>query len=299
MPDDSLPFAVQSVAAADVTPTIAVPEDPSAVNVSIPARDHEPVRSRNDAFAERAATRIWHEQPSAENPYIAQSARCYGYDLSALMQGCSYVDVFYLLLRGELPEPDVAELLEALMIGFIHPGPRHPAARAAMNAAVGKTDPLHILPIATGVMGGQYLGAGAVESTMRFLRKNLMSDPAAMALDLITQPENQIPGFGQIYAGIDQLSVQIAQNLLALPAAGAALRWGQVMHEQLEPHNQGWLNVGVAAAAFCDLGFQPRAGGALMQLLCAPGLLAQGLEMANKPITAMPFVKDENYVLKS
>jgi citrate synthase len=34
-------------------------------------------------------------------------------------------------------------------------------------------------------------------------------------------------------------------------------------------------------------------------LLSAPGLVAHGLEMANKPITAMPFVKDENYVIET
>jgi citrate synthase len=32
-------------------------------------------------------------------------------------------------------------------------------------------------------------------------------------------------------------------------------------------------------------------------LLCAPGILAHGLELANKPITAMPFLQEEQYVI--
>ena len=55
---------------------------------------------------------------------------------------------------------------------------------------------------------------------------------------------------------------------------------------------------GIAAAVFTDLGFSPRAGAGLFQLLGAPGLLAHGAELANKPVTAMPFVKDENYAIK-
>ena len=52
---------------------------------------------------------------------------------------------------------------------------------------------------------------------------------------------------------------------------------------------------GLAAACFVDLGFTPIASACLYQLAAAPGLLAQGLEMANKELTAMPFVNDRNY----
>jgi citrate synthase len=263
-----------------------------------PAR-HQAVRSRNEAFVAKTATRIWSEQPTPANPYIAQAAQCYGYDLVELMHKRSFVDVFYLLLRGNLPDPESAQLLEALMIALINPGPRHPATRAGMNAAIGKTDPLHILPIASGVMSGEHQGAGLVEAAMRFLRKQLATDPVATANQLLAEPELNAPGFGQIYGGLDELSAALAAHLVSLKGAGRALLWGQAFHQALAPNNLGWLNYGLAAAVFCDLGFQPRAGGCLMQLLSAPGLVAHGLEMANKPITAMPFVKDENYVIET
>ena len=55
------------------------------------------------------------------------------------------------------------------------------------------------------------------------------------------------------------------------------------------------LKTGLCAAVLAELGFQPRQGCGLMQLLAAPGLLAHGVEYANKPFTSMLFEPDENY----
>ncbi|MEO0444355.1 MAG: citrate synthase, partial [Pseudomonadota bacterium] len=77
---------------------------------------HQQVRSRNEKFAEKTATRIWSEQATEDNPYIAESALCHGYDLFELVDQCSFVQVLYLLYRGELPSKDQEKLLESLMI---------------------------------------------------------------------------------------------------------------------------------------------------------------------------------------
>ncbi|RYY76805.1 MAG: citrate synthase [Gammaproteobacteria bacterium] len=275
---------------------------------------HEPVRSRNEPFVARTATRIWHEEPSTDNPYIAASAQCHGYDLFELMEKRSFVDVFYLLFRGELPSHAESNLLQQLMIALINPGPRHPAVRAAMNVGVGKTDPLHILPIASAVLGGTYLGGGELETSMRFFRKHQKTQPEILIRDYLEQRDKNtleksagkinepgevyFAGFGARNGGVELMAVELASRLAKLDGAGAALQWGCKLNEQLDEHGQGWLMTGVAAAVFADLGFQPRAGGCLFQLLGAPGLVAQGLELANKPITAMPFVSDENYVIE-
>lgn len=273
----------------------------------MPEPKHDQVRSRNEPFVERVATRIWCEQASDDNPYIASHATCHGYDLFELMEKRSFIDVFYLLFRGELPGKAEAHLLQTLMIALINPGPRHPATRAAMNVGVGKTDPVHILPIASAILGGEFQGGGEVEAAMRFLRKQQNTDARVFA-ESVPQKNSvvpmdisesfSIPGFGQQYGGVNVLAKNIAAQLMSLDGAGAALRWGCQLAEQLEPRGVGWLNTGIAAAVFADLGFQPRAGGSLFQLLGAPGLVAHGLELANKPITAMPFVSDENYVIE-
>jgi citrate synthase len=267
---------------------------------------HDQVRSRNEPFVQRAATRIWQEIPSNDNPYIASAALCYGYDLLELMQKRNFVDVFYLLFRGELPTSAESQILQQLMIALINPGPRHPATRAAMNVGVGKTEPLHILPIATAVLGGDYMGGGEIESAMRFFRKQQNTDPQEFITHQLNNSEQKlpeaiaalVPGFGTRNGGIEIMAVHAARHLVALEGAGSALHWACALHDQLERYGLGLLTTGLAAAVFADLGFQPRAGGSLFQLIGAPGLLAHGLEFSNKPITAMPFVSDENYEIR-
>lgn len=261
---------------------------------------HEQVRSRNEPFAQKTSSQIWHETPAVDNPYIAASSWCYGYDLQELMHKRSYVDVIFLLFRGELPTPAQAELLQQLMIALINPGPRHAATRAAMNVGVGKTDPLHILPIATAVYAGEYSGAKEVETAMAFIVANSERDVAIVAQENFSDSHTAVEhtGFGIRHGGIELIAVKLAQQLQQLDGAGKALAWGNRLTGVLAPMKKNWLITGVAAAVLLDLGFTARVGAGFFQLLGAPGLLAHGLEMAGKPILSMPFVSDENYIIE-
>lgn len=75
------------------------------------------------------------------------------------------------------------------------------------------------------------------------------------------------------------------------PVLASGERFAACVHEA----GCGWLAPGVAAAACIDLGFAPRAAGALYQIAALPGLLAHGLEMGRQGLQAMPFVPDQNY----
>jgi citrate synthase len=268
------------------------------------ARARADVRSKNLPFAERLVTRIWCEQPSPKNPYIAERCLCHGYDLLDLIQQCSFAQVVYLLLRGEIPEREAARLLDATIVGLMNPGPRHPATRAAMMAGVGRTDAAHILPIALLVLGGE-TGAKDVSASMGFIRRHARKAPTMLAESLLASHKRPAegdwriaPGFGSHFGDIDIVPQKLAASLIEFPASGEALRWGQAFADRLSGAGLGWLVTGVAAAAFLDLGFHPKAGAGLFQLASAPGLLAHGLEFANKPITAIPFVDQEHYVIE-
>jgi citrate synthase len=265
----------------------------------------EKTSKRRDKFTDKPSTRICKEIPSQENPYVAQQVLCYGYDLLELAQKRSYTDTVYMLLRGELPNKAQSELMETLFVALTTPGPRHPATRAAMNAGVGKTYPEHILPIGLSVLGGSYLGAIEVADSMNFLKKNQKYDPSEVAVNLLSTCEIQntgdchiAPGFGSRFNSIDIMPTKLANTLLQLDS-GDYLNWGSSFSNSIAKSNMGWLMTGVSAAVFLDLGFHPRAGLGLFQLACAPGLLAQGLELVNKPSTAMPFIDDEHYSIES
>jgi citrate synthase len=264
-------------------------------------RQHRAVESRHAPFVERTVTEIWLEKSTAENPYIASQVYCHGYDLIELMKNRSFVDVLFLLLMGELPNTQQKQLLEATMIGMINPGPRHPATQAAMSAAVGKTNPLHILPIGIAILGGNYLGAGTIEETITFFDQHKQSDIDSTFKTLIQKEKNQsykIPGFGKRYGGTDPIAAGMAQHLASLDAAGEALTWGEALAKKLKPFGQNWLMTGIVAAVFSDLKIPAHLGGPLYQLMSAPGLLAHGAELIKKPITAMPFVTDDHYQIE-
>ncbi|GAB1263450.1 citrate synthase family protein [Aurantivibrio infirmus] len=261
---------------------------------------------RNDEFVEKPVTKIWSEKPSKSNPYIAEEARCHGYELVDLLTKRSYVDVLYLLFKGELPSKKDAKIFEKLMIAFINPGPRHPGVRAAMNAGVGKTDPSHILPIGLSIIGGTYLGAEEVELSMRWLRRNSKRNPKELVLQLtednksIKNESGQIaPGFGSRFDDIDLMPQRIADSLLMLPGKGKVLEWGNGFAKELNDLGAGWYSTGVVAAVLCDLGFLPRVGPGIFQLISAPGIFAHGIEMANKTINAMPFPEDAKYYMET
>lgn len=268
---------------------------------------HDTVRSRDEKFVSKVTTKICDETPSDKNPFITKHKRFHGYDVVALMQKRSYSDVIFLMFLGELPSPEQSQLFEQLLIALSNPGVRHPATRAAMNVGVGKTNPAHILPVALGVAGGEVMGGGNIDSIMRFLRKNQKRNPSDVADEIIQNHESLgnkdayfecAPGFGWLYGGQDEFALSIATRLDKLPGAGAALQFGNALANALQETNATWLLPGVASAVFSDLGFQPRFGGPLFQLFLAPGMLAHGLEVANKPITAMPFISDEDYIIE-
>jgi len=174
-----------------------------------------------------------------------------------------------------------------------------------MLAAVSKTDPAHLLPISLSILGGSHLGAGEIEEAMLFLQNNGESAPDNMARAIRNQDKpadggdwHPFPGFGSRFGSIDILSNRIATQLVTLPGAGKALVWGNALATALNAQEMGWLPTGLAAAAFFDLGFHPKAGAGLYQILCAPGILAHGFEFISKPMTAMPFPKDEEYFIE-
>ncbi len=270
--------------------------------------DFAQVKKRQDIYAEKQATKIWQEVPSNTNPYISKASLCHGYDLLELMDKKSFIDVVYLLFRGELPSKNEKQLLDKVFIAFINPGPRHPSTRAAIDAGIGKTDSELILPIGLSLLSGESSGASEVESAMRWLRKNRKHEPTLIAKNILTLKQESkseglskaaiAPGFGSHLGGVDELVESIAEEINKLPGAGNVFLWANRFAAALKSHDAGWLSTGLVAAILCDLGFQPRMGAGLFQIMSAPGIFAHAIEVANKPITAMPFVDDEEYIME-
>lgn len=259
--------------------------------------------SRNTQFAQRVRTRIWQELPEADNPWLATDARCHGYAHSAMVGQLDYPQTLFLLLRGELPDVQQHELLRRFLVAFCNPGPRHGATRAVMNAAASGSRSHNLAAIGLAILGGEHLGSGEVEQAAAYLARHRGADPATLAATLIAAgagaqhlaDRRVAPGFGTLFGGIDPQAGALATLLGAAPGSWPALAWGERFAACLGESGCGWLAPGVAAAACVDLGFTPRAAGALYQIASLPGLLAHGLEMGRQGLQAMPFVPDDDY----
>jgi len=254
------------------------------------------VKSRGDVFASKIETKITDEQSPQHNPYHVNKQVIHGYDHLDLIDNCNFADVIYLLLRGNLPSDKDSVLFNKLALALINPGPRHPAAQASITAGVGKSDTVNILPIGLGVYGGTFDGAGDIENIIRFFRKAARRPVAEFKEDALNR---KIPSITQHYGDADTYANIILEKLKPYAIEGKIFSWVYQLQTLIYSNNIGVTKASIAAAIFADLGFQPRQGGALMQLLAAPGLLAHGLEFSNKPVTAMLFEPDETYHIET
>lgn len=247
--------------------------------------------------ADTLRTAIWQEEPEPGNPFAARSARCHGYDVyGQMLPSARWVEMLFLLLRGEAPDAAQAALLETLAVALANPGPRDASVHAAMCAGVGGSPAAACLVAALSVGAGRRDGARDVFLAMT-LWQHCGTELAAWRArlrepvhDLPIWPESaQAPGFDPHGAGIPGVVLQALQ-VLASRSPGPRLPWLLAHHAALQDIARGPLTLaGVAAAAFADLGFAPEEGEMLHLLLRLPGAAAHALEQARTGHKRFPF----------
>lgn len=250
-------------------------------------------------------SRIWLEEPEPNNAFACRTAYCHGYDVFGEMLGnAGWVDMLYLLFKGEAPSRAQAAALEILAVALANPGPRDASVQAAMCAGVGGSPAAAALTAALAVGAG---GAGGAREV--FLA---MQAWAACGKELDawksrwTAPAQHPPGAIEIWpaaehpAGFDPLAVATAtpvkQLLARLAAFDADSRcaWLQANLSALEQSAGHPLSsVGVAAAALADLGMLPEEGEMMFLLLRLPGAAAHALEQRSSGHKHFPFYELE------
>lgn len=246
-------------------------------------------------------SRIWLEEPEPSNAFASRAAYCHGYDVYGEMLGnAGWVDMLYLLFRGEAPSRLQAEALEILAVALANPGPRDASVHAAMCAGVGGSPAAAALTAALAVGAG---GAGGARELFLAMRawaacgKNLevwktgwteQAQPSAEPLGIWPVAEHP--------AGFDPLGVDTATPVRQVLARLAALdtdsrcAWLQANLSSMEQASGHPLSmVGVAAAAFADLAMLPEEGEMLFLLLRLPGAAAHALEQRGAGHKRFPF----------
>lgn len=249
-------------------------------------------------------TSIWRETPETDNPFATRSAHCHGYDVYGQMLGqARWVDMLYLLFRGEAPTPAQSRMLDALAVALANPGPRDPMVHAAMCGGIGGSPAAASLMAALSVGAGQSGGARDVFLALKGWAACQDRDASGWieVLTRHTPPDWLAPedaGWPAIEhpAGFDPHGLSTAtvvlQTLETLTrlSPGPRLPWMLAQRAELERAAGLPLAMsGVAAAALADLGFDGAQGEMLYLLLRLPGSAAHALEQARQGFKRFPY----------
>lgn len=246
-------------------------------------------------------TRIWREEAEPDNPFAARTAWCRGYDVFGEMLGrARWVEMLWLLFRGERPTPAAADLLETLALALANPGPRDASVHAAMCGGIGGATAAAALMAALAAGAGRCGGAREVHDAMAAWRE-CGEDIAAWAAFPARHRDDEIdvwPAMEHV-PGFDPRGVStptpVKQLLAHLAAAGTPrLAWLQAQRPAMEAAvGLPLATTGVAAAALADLGFAPAEGEMLFLLLRLPGAAAHALEQRGHHYRDFPFPEVE------
>jgi citrate synthase len=244
------------------------------------------------------ATAIWSEEAEPANPFATHAAYCRGYDVYGQMLGRSrWVDMLHLLFCGEIPTDPQAALLETLSVALASAGPRDPATHAAMCAGSTGSTAAASLMAALAVGAGRHGGAREVFDAVQLWQacgpdlpawQHRLAQPCTEPAGIWPAAEHA-PGFDPHALAA---AMPVRQTLLALAgiSPGPRLQWLAQTREALELAAGAPLSmVGVAAAAYADLGLTADASEMLHLLLRLPGAAAHAVEQRERGHRRFPF----------
>lgn len=249
-------------------------------------------------MTQQVHTRIWLEECEPGKPMQTRAAYCHGYDVYGDMLGrAGWVDMIFLLFRGEAPSRAQAQVLEDLALALANAGPRDPSVHAAMCAGTGGSTAAASLIAALAVGAGQHGGAREVFHAMGLWQRCGADmarwaealQPAGATVTTIWPERGQTPGFEAGAEAISPLARQLLAHLEGHPASGL-LAWLHQRRPELESLAGHPLALtGVVAATLVDLGFTPEQGEMLHLLLRLPGAAAHALEQRALGPSHFPF----------
>lgn len=239
-----------------------------------------------------------------------------GYPIEQLIGSISFPAMIWLLLRGDLPSPAQAALLEAALVASVDHGPQAPSiAIARMSVTCGL--PLNNA-VASGVnaLGDIHGGAGqqcmelyaAIAAACGEPSPEVATACGEHSLDEATNrgaslaeavrdeverasrgPGSFIPGFGHRFHPVDPRAVRLLalvdQAAEAGTVSGRFALIGRAVEEELERRKGRRIPMnidGVTAVVFCELGFPPPLGRGLFVLSRAAGILAHAWEQSTQ-----------------
>ncbi|MCE5194996.1 MAG: hypothetical protein LLF28_06015 [Nitrospiraceae bacterium] len=251
--------------------------------------------------AEKIKTRIWFDIPADKiDRFYSKKSLCHGYDFyNDLLGKLSWTELFFLLLKGELPSKKQSAVLDLVMTSIINPGPRDWSTQAAMTSGVTKTTVGNALLTGLAVLQGRYNGALHVEKAMEMLSEGLdilKKTNLKNLYKILGKKHPDFPGYGLYYTKQDARAKRLIQLIKKDHSTGKHLILAIKLEPLLAKNKKIRLTLqGVVSAVFLDLGFSPQEGHGIFLIASAPGLLAHLIEQRQKNWNEYPFYDPPEY----
>lgn len=217
--------------------------------------------------------------------------RLRGYAIEDLIGNVSFVEMVWLMLRGDLPNKGQSRLLEAALVAGVDHGPQAPSIAVARIAITGGVGINGAMASAINTLDDVHGGAG--EQAVEFFTAiaELAADmDVRQAADLLLERraaagDKYVPGFGHRFHPVDPR----APRILALieEAAEAGIVEGRILaaaraveaHLATAKSRPIPMNVdGATAVLYAELGFAPALCRGLFVLSRSVGILAHAHE---------------------
>ncbi|MCM3806787.1 citryl-CoA lyase [Streptomyces sp. DR7-3] len=206
-----------------------------------------------------------------------------GYPVEELIGRIGFAEQIWLLLRGELPTPGQARLLEAALVAAVDHGPQAPSIAAARMAATCGIGLNSAMATGAGLLGDTHGGAG--QQCMQLLERIIEGESAASIVAEHRARRAYVPGFGHRFhprdPRRDPLLALVRQAIQEGEVQGDALAAGLALEEALASDRPKPvpMNIdGATAIIYAELGFPAELGRGLFVLSRSVGILAHAWE---------------------
>ncbi|RFC69819.1 citryl-CoA lyase [Streptomyces sp. AcE210] len=206
-----------------------------------------------------------------------------GYPVEQLIGRITFAQQVWLMLRGELPTPGRARLLEAALVAAVDHGPQAPSIASARMAATCGVGLNSAVATGVGLLGDTHGGAG--QQCMEVLARIAAGEQARGVVAEHRARGAYVPGFGHRFhphdPRRDPLLALVREAVDAGEVTGEALAAGLALEEALSEGRTRPvpMNIdGATAIIFAELGFPAALGRGLFVLSRSVGILAHAWE---------------------
>lgn len=198
-----------------------------------------------------------------------------GYDLSELIKNKSFVDVIFLVLKGELPNEKETRMLNALLTAAIDHGIGTSSAMTSrIVASAGNS--MHTA-LAAGVLTMGKLHGGATEDAAKFFAENINEKNVGELVKSLKERKVRLPGFGHKVLTHDHRTDVLFTVAKETGFYGQHCRLAEEMGAELNKISAKPLPLnidGAMAAIILDMGFHWQMAKGFFIIGRVPGLVA-------------------------